>query len=509
MKQLTDLIPLYNIPFNEFKEFTDSLKSERDTWSLDYNMHYMGNKTNKVIKNEKEYWETCQSAKGTFELLANVIKIDNEIVGLIQTNLRVPKDTENVLKDLGPVGVKMIEGNKQTATISIVIKEKFQGQNIGTQLISKLIELNNKNNHYNIGVYTAIVNINNPSSYKIFIKNGFYNHTYQGKDQLFLCYILDKDLREKHKSYIFPKTIKYESPTIDNKVQFSPITNCISSFNNLNYLKLAIKSVRENSYFLDAPLIIHAENCQDGTDEWLKENHKKWDFEYYIEKNETPRGIGGGMNFCADKVKTEFINFLHADFYVSHNWDLELLRIFEKNLNQRMMVFSHRVQPNIFNEDSRSGTLIVPMDEFGEYHHNFDEKYFLDWSKQFTEMNDFEIRKSEGVSGLIKKEDWDYIGGNDDRFAPAYWEDADLFIRMLNENYKFVLTSKSMVYHFASRASRFPDDNLTTRPVNLAEIEQRSTQRFIEKYGRLPERDEHDFYIPLQIIDGTPNRINQ
>ena len=287
------------------------------------------------------------------------------------------------------------------------------------------------------------------------------------------------------------------------------IPHCISSFNNLNYLKLAVKSVRENSYYKDSPLIIHAENCQDGTDEWLKENYKKWNFEYYIEKNKIPRGIGGGMNFCADKVKTEFINFLHADFYVGKNWDVELLNIFDKYPDQRMMAFSHRIQPNIFNEESRSGTLIVPMNEFGEYHHNFDEKYFLEWTEQFTEMNDFEIRKSEGVSGLIKKEDWDYIGGNDDRFAPAYWEDADLFIRMLNENYKFVLTSKSMVYHFASRASRFPDDNLTTRPVNLAEIEQRSTQRFIEKYGRLPERDEHDFYIPLQTIDGTPNRINQ
>ena len=264
----------------------------------------------------------------------------------------------------------------------------------------------------------------------------------------------------------------------------SKITHCISSFNNLNYLKLAVKSVRENSYYKDSPLIIHAENCQDGTDEWLKENHKKWNFEYYVEKNETPRGIGGGMNFCADKVKTEFINFLHADFYVGKNWDIELLNIFDKYPDQRMMVFSHRVQPNIFNENSRSGTIIVPMDEFGEYHHNFDETYFLEWAEQFSKMNDFEIRKSEGVSGLIRKEDWDYIGGNDDRFAPAYWEDADLFIRMLNENYKFVLTSKSMVYHFASRASRFPDDNLTTRPINLVEIEQRSTQRFIEKYGK-------------------------
>ena len=30
---------------------------------------------------------------------------------------------------------------------------------------------------------------------------------------------------------------------------------------------------------------------------------------------------------------------------------------------------------------------------------------------------------------------------------------------------------------------------------------------FIEKYGKLPDRDEHDFYIPLPIIDGSPNRI--
>ena len=283
----------------------------------------------------------------------------------------------------------------------------------------------------------------------------------------------------------------------------SKITHCISSFNNLNYLKLAVKSVRENSHFKDSPLIIHAENCQDGTDEWLSKNHNEWNFEYYVEKNQTPRGIGGGMNFCASKVKTEFINFLHADFYVGKNWDLELLKVFNKYPDQRMMVFSHRIQPNIFNEDSRSGTLIVPMDEFGEYHHNFNEEYFTNWAEQFTKMNDFEIRKSEGVSGLIKKKDWDYIGGNDDRFAPAYWEDADLFIRMLNENYKF------MVYHFASRASRFPDDNLNVRPINLAQIEQRSTQRFIEKYGKVPERDEHDFYIPIPIIDGSPNRINQ
>ena len=84
------------------------------------------------------------------------------------------------------------------------------------------------------------------------------------------------------------------------------ITNCISTYNNIDYLKLAIKSVRQNSYYKDAPFIVHAENCTDGTDEWLKENGEKYNLEYYIDKNDVPLGIGGGMNFCANKVKTEF-----------------------------------------------------------------------------------------------------------------------------------------------------------------------------------------------------------
>jgi len=132
------------------------------------------------------------------------------------------------------------------------------------------------------------------------------------------------------------------------------ITNCISTFNNLPYLKLAIKSVRENSYFKDSPFIIHAENCTDGTDEWLEKNAKKYNLEYYIDKNEIPLGIGGGMNFCANKVQTEFINFLHSDFYVAKDWDIELLNVFKKYPSTPMMVFSHRVQPNIFKLENSS-----------------------------------------------------------------------------------------------------------------------------------------------------------
>ena len=52
----------------------------------------------------------------------------------------------------------------------------------------------------------------------------------------------------------------------------SKMTFCISTLNNNNYLQLAIKSVRENSHFKDAPFVVYAENCTDGTNEWLEEN---------------------------------------------------------------------------------------------------------------------------------------------------------------------------------------------------------------------------------------------
>ncbi len=288
----------------------------------------------------------------------------------------------------------------------------------------------------------------------------------------------------------------------------SKITFCLSTYNTLNYLKLAIQSVRDNSYYKDAPFVIHAENCTDGTNEWLLSNQDKYNLEIYIEQNEIARGIGGGMNFCASKVKTKYIGFLSSDFYMATNWDKALVDICERRPNDKIWAFSQRIEPNIFNEpESRIGTLKVPNNYFGELYNNFNSNAFLEWADEFSKLNNFEFKKPEGVSGVISKEHWDYIGGNDDRFAPMYWEDADIFIRMLNEGYDFVLTSKSVLYHFASRTSRFPDDNFNSRPAHLAEYEKRSAEQFRLKYGRFPDRDFNGCYIPMIPIDGSSNII--
>ena len=48
------------------------------------------------------------------------------------------------------------------------------------------------------------------------------------------------------------------------------ITSVIPTFNNLPYLKLTIKSVRQNAYYNNMPIVVFAENCTDGTNEWLE-----------------------------------------------------------------------------------------------------------------------------------------------------------------------------------------------------------------------------------------------
>ena len=280
------------------------------------------------------------------------------------------------------------------------------------------------------------------------------------------------------------------------------ITTCISSNNNLEYLKLAVESVRKNAYYKDMPIIVYAENCTDGTNEWLKNN--TYNIEYYIENNKVEKGIGGGMNFCVDKAKTEFINIIHSDMWIAPNQDLELLKLYDNiNENTRLIASSFRIQPKIFpnDPDYRPGTVFVPVNEFGAYHNDFDSNYFDKWAVEFSNDNNIDVRKGGGAGFFCRKKDYEWIGGNDPLFAPASWEDKDLFIRMQLEGYEFKMISKSVVYHFSARGSHFRDeakDNFNQKSQRQQTAEQINMKKFVNKWGRLPEDDYETFVKPIK-----------
>ena len=251
----------------------------------------------------------------------------------------------------------------------------------------------------------------------------------------------------------------------------------------------------------------------DGTFNWLDSNYINYDLEYYVDQNNDPKGIGGGMNFCVDKVKTEFVNIIHSDMWIAPNQDLELLKLYDNiEPGERLIASSFRIQPRIFKNDPdyRPGTVFVDVEEFGAYAEDFDASSFDEWSKEFSTMNDsLEVVKAGGAGFFCRVEDYKWIGGNDDLFRPASWEDKDLFIRMLLEGYTFKMIPQSVVWHFSARGSHFRDeakDKFFMKSKRQQEAEQVNIQKFINKWGRLPEEDEATFVKPIEGTD-VPTRI--
>lgn len=259
------------------------------------------------------------------------------------------------------------------------------------------------------------------------------------------------------------------------------ITHCVSTYNNLNYLKLVIRSVYKNATVRPFNFFVYAENCTDGTDEWLK-NQTEFPIQYLIEKNSPERGIGGGMNKCAERATTEYINFLHSDFYVGKNFDKPLLDIV--SAKEKITASSWRVEPDLWNQPSRMGCIIVPKEEFGLYHNTFNPEYFENWAEEFSQQNGNAIfRKAEGVSFMIRKKDWDFVGGCDPLFEPSGYEDMDLFVRMQCMGFDFVETPLSMVYHFGSRGGIFQQDNINKMCDRHIKAEKENPVKWMKKWG--------------------------
>ena len=176
---------------------------------------------------------------------------------------------------------------------------------------------------------------------------------------------------------------------------------------------------------------------------------------------------------------------------------------------QNLIASSFRIQPRIFVNDPELqtwNTIFVDTDDFGEYADNFDSDSFDTWSEEFSKMNgNLEVRKGGGAGFFCRVEDYKWIGGNDDLFRPMSWEDKDLFIRMQLEGYEFRMIPQSVVWHFTSaRGSHFRDeakDKFHMKSKRQQESEQINIQKFMKKWGRLPEEDEDTFVKPIYGTD--------
>ena len=230
----------------------------------------------------------------------------------------------------------------------------------------------------------------------------------------------------------------------------------IPTFNNLEYLKICINSLKKNSNF-SHQIIVHVNEGTDGTGEYLKKNN----IEYTYSVNNI--GMPKALNIASKKAKFNYILISHDDFYYCPGWDTE----FEKEIE----LINH-------NNFYFSGTMV------GAGQVNFDAGQTFDSFNESKLLNNLEFIKTfnfQGTTkcpGLVHKDIWNKLGGWSEEFSPTGGDDTDFAMKLwMNDVRIFKGLGKSLAYHFGSITTRKKDKLLFTY------LGSRANKIFLRKWG--------------------------
>tara|TARA_Y100001958_G_C21239557_1_gene566835 strand:+ start:2019 stop:2906 length:888 start_codon:yes stop_codon:yes gene_type:complete len=233
----------------------------------------------------------------------------------------------------------------------------------------------------------------------------------------------------------------------------------IPTFNNLEYLKLCVKSIKQNSKF-NHEIIIHNNGENEPSTDFIKVN------EIVYSKTDYNAGICEGVNLGAKKSTSNYIVYAHDDFYFLPGWDLCFKEEIEK-LKDNLFYFSGTmVQNGQVNFDC------------GQNINDFDENKLLLNNDKIL-YHDFQ--GSTWAPHIIHKDIWHKVGGFSEEFFPGTGSDPDLNMKLWNIGVRiFKGLGKSKVYHFGSIVTRkkFKNDKSVT-----TESGSRGGKIFLKKWG--------------------------
>jgi glycosyltransferase involved in cell wall biosynthesis len=203
----------------------------------------------------------------------------------------------------------------------------------------------------------------------------------------------------------------------------------IPTFNNINYLKFCVKSIKKNSRFTHQ-IICHVNIGDDGTIEYLQ--NEKIDYSH----TNYNAGICEGINKAAKLAKYDYFLYAHDDFYFCPEWDLILKKEIDK--------IGH-------NNFYLSGTMMNEGQitfNCGNTPDHFDENKFLSGYKNY---NHFDFQGSTWAPSIVHRDIWIKVGGFSEEFFPGTGSDPDFNMKLWNLGIRiFKGINDFKVYHFGS-----------------------------------------------------------
>ena len=209
----------------------------------------------------------------------------------------------------------------------------------------------------------------------------------------------------------------------------------IPSWNNLEYLKLCVNSIKKNSFF-PHEIIIHVNEGSDGTLAWLDTQD---DLSYsYTSENV---GVCYALNYCSTLAGTEYILYLNDDMYVCPLWDQYLFEDIKSMGHNNFFLSATAIEPKAQSKCSIEKN-------YGDTIETFKEDLLL------SEYNSLSMEDWQGATwppNIVHKSIWELAGKYSVEFSPGMYSDPDFSMKLWRMGIRlFKGNAKSRVYHFGS-----------------------------------------------------------
>lgn len=263
-------------------------------------------------------------------------------------------------------------------------------------------------------------------------------------------------------------------------------TFCITSKNNLRYLKHAVFYIKENSA-RDHDILVFIDADNDGTEKWCIDNNIK----YIKNPSKELFGIGNAYNLLVEKSNTDFIVIYHADMIMGKGFDTALYN----NWKPKTVVSATRIEPPLHPSDPAK--IVLDLGLWPET--DIIDGFKVDEFNKFISENKKDIT-TNGIFApwLIHKDDFNDVGGHDP-IMKSHSEDRDLFNRFLLNGYDIIQSWEALVYHLTCRGGQFEHASKTSdlnhKSNDWNKLAHNQTREFIRKWGTPPKYDEYQFPI--------------
>lgn len=253
----------------------------------------------------------------------------------------------------------------------------------------------------------------------------------------------------------------------------------IPTWNNLDYLKLCIASIRENSAHAHQ-IIVHVNDGSDGSRAWVQESGLD---ATYSDDN---IGICYAVNEAATLSRHEHIVYMNDDMVCCPGWDEALLNRVNRMPSDLYLLAGTMVEPKA------SGNPCVVVADYGDTTQTFRPKALID---ALPRLKRADWLGATWPPTLVHRRWWFRCGGYSTELSPGMSSDNDFSMKLWQAGCRhFIGVGDSIVYHFQCKSTGKVVKNDGRRQfLNKWGVGQSSFDRFYLRRGeplvddRLPE----------------------